>query len=250
MKRIDSAKNPKVKQWKKLHTRKEREATKSFLVEGYHLVEEALKEKDQIIELILGEESNVPSSWNLDDVSITMVPSEVLKAISDTETPQGAAAVCRQKKEAEQKSWERILLIDGLQDPGNLGTIIRTADAAGLDGIVLGEGTVDLYNSKVIRSSQGSIFHIPVVKGSLGEWLNELNEKEITVYGTSLQNGSDYRTADQGDPFALLIGNEGSGVREEWLQMTKRNLYIPIRGKAESLNAGIAAGILMYHLRG
>ncbi|MCD7032829.1 RNA methyltransferase [Metabacillus sp. GX 13764] len=250
MKYIESVKNPKVKQWKKLHTKKERDLTGTFLAEGYHLVEEALKDKDQIVELIISEASEIPSSWNLDGISITMAPPEVLKAISDTETPQGAAAVCRRLEAKGSDSWSRVLMIDSLQDPGNLGTLIRTADAAGIDGIVLGEGTVDLYNSKVIRSSQGSIFHLPAVKGEIGEWAGKLKERGVSVYGTSLAGGFDYKTVQSGGSFALLIGNEGSGVSEELLGLTDQNLYIPIHGQAESLNAAIAAGILLYHLRG
>lgn len=250
MKRIESLQNQKVKQWRKLHTKKERDTTNTFLIEGLHLVEEALKDKSVIKELIISEETDIPSHWNADDLSITYVTKEIMKAISETESPQGAAAVCVQSEKHEITAWKKVVLIDAIQDPGNLGTIIRTADAAGMDGVILGDGTVDAYNSKVVRSSQGSIFHIPIVKRKLNEAISELKQQNVSIYGTSLQNGVDYRKTEAAASFGLLIGNEGSGVNKEYLQLTDQNLYIPILGKAESLNAGIAAGILMYHCLG
>jgi RNA methyltransferase, TrmH family len=247
--RIESVKNQKVKQWRKLQTKKEREATGTFMIEGLHLVEEALKTKEMIKDLIVSEDTTLPTHWNVDQLNIILVTKEVMKAISDTEAPQGIAAICEFQKQHEADSWEKVLFVDGVQDPGNLGTIIRTADAAGIDGIILGEGTVDHYNSKVIRSSQGSIFHLPIVNGNLMEWFQVYNEKQIPIYGTSLQNGVSYREATPTEQFCLIIGNEGSGVDRELLQKTTKNLYIPIYGGAESLNVGIATGILLYHLR-
>ncbi|MDQ0230987.1 TrmH family RNA methyltransferase [Metabacillus malikii] len=248
MERIESVKNQKVKQWKKLHTKKEREATGTYLIEGLHLVEEALKTKEIIRDLIISTEVSLPSHWNVDDLSVKLVTKEVMKTISDTEAPQGVAAICEMKPSASSDNWERILLIDSIQDPGNLGTIIRTADAAGVDGIVLGDGTVDHYNSKVIRSSQGSIFHLPIIKGNLSDWIDNLKSKDIPVYGTSLQNGVDYRNVSPQKKYSLLIGNEGNGVHTELLEKTSKNLFIPIYGGAESLNVAIATGILLYHL--
>jgi TrmH family RNA methyltransferase len=248
--RIESVKNQKVKQWRKLHTKKEREATGTFIIEGLHLVEEALKTKEMIKDLIVSEDVTLPVHWNVDQLNMILVTKEIMKAISDTETPQGVAAICEFQSSHSADAWKKILLVDSVQDPGNLGTIIRTADAAGIDGVILGEGTVDHYNSKVIRSSQGSIFHLPVVKGNLDKWLQVYNEKQIPTYGTSLQNGVSYREASPSEQFCLIIGNEGSGVNSDLLKNTVKNLYIPIYGGAESLNVAIATGILLYHLRG
>ncbi|MTH52903.1 RNA methyltransferase [Bacillus mangrovi] len=250
MKRIESVQNPRVKQWRKLHTRKERDKTGTFLAEGFHLVEEALKNKELVAEVITGETTLIPKDWNLDHTDIYLVTDEILTSLSETETPQGIFAVCRQNKVQDDPQWKRVLLLDAVQDPGNLGTIIRTADAAGIDGIVLGEGTVDPYNAKTVRSSQGSVFHIPLAKGQLGEWISRLNGRQIPVYGTALEGAVSYKEAESKEAFALLLGNEGKGVSPEWLEMTNQNLYIPIYGGAESLNVAIAAGILMYHLRG
>lgn len=251
MKRIESVQNARVKQWRKLHTRKERDKTGTFLIEGFHLIEEALKNKQQILELIVGEETSLPNYWNLDEVDLYFVTDEIVHSLAETETTQGVFAVYRQHDSADEwKHWKRVLLLDAVQDPGNLGTIIRTADAAGMDGIVLGDGTVDAFNAKTLRSSQGSIFHIPVLRGKIGEWTDKLKSMEIPVYGTALDDSLAFREVQPQPHFALLLGNEGNGVSPEHLAKTDQNLYIPIHGKAESLNVAIAAGILLYHLRG
>jgi TrmH family RNA methyltransferase len=251
LKRIESTKNPQVKQWKKLLTKKEREKTGLFLIEGFHLVEEALKSGIHIVEIIVEENKSLPPSWNVDNISMTVVTEEVIKSISDTETPQGIAAVCKQFV-YKPMDWKRanVLMIDAVQDPGNIGTMIRTADAAGIDAVILGEGCADAYNPKVIRATQGSLFHLPIFKGNLYEWMDRLQAQNVPIYGTSLENGEDYRNVSPTKPFALLVGNEGSGVNKDLLQRTTKNLYIPIYGQAESLNVAVATGILLYHLRG
>jgi TrmH family RNA methyltransferase len=127
--------------------------------------------------------------------------------------------------------------------------MIRTADAAGIDAVIVGKGSVDIYNPKVLRSAQGSHFHLPVISGDLTEWIDRLNEDDIPVYGTALENGSVFTEADSNEAFALLVGNEGSGVNKELLGKTTQNLYIPIYGKSESLNVAVAAGILLYFLK-
>jgi RNA methyltransferase, TrmH family len=127
--------------------------------------------------------------------------------------------------------------------------MIRTADAAGIDAVIVGKGSVDTYNPKVLRSAQGSHFHLPVISGDLTEWIDRLNEDNIPVYGTALENGSVFTEADSNEAFALLVGNEGSGVNKELLAKTTQNLYIPIYGKSESLNVAVAAGILLYYLK-
>lgn len=247
---IESAKNPKVKQWKKLLTKKERDKTGKFLIEGFHLVEEALKEDNLVGQVILNQDAEVPVHFKLDGIEVTYAANDVLKALSDTETPQGIAAVCEQKKmNIENINPQKVLLIDAVQDPGNIGTMIRTADAAGMDAVILGEGCADPYNPKVIRSTQGSLFHIPVIKGNLLEIIEQLKSRGIAVFGTALEGAVSFEKVEKLEAFALLVGNEGQGVDKELLTKTTQNLYIPIYGKSESLNVGIAAGILMYHLR-
>ena len=248
MKYIQSDKNPQVKQWKKLQTRKERDKSGTFLVEGFHLVEEALKQKEYVEEIILNEKTDMPPSWDYGDIPVTVVTDEISRQLAETETTQGIFAVCRQPQQTLE-SGQTFLLIDSVQDPGNLGTMIRTADAAGIDAVVVGKGSVDIYNPKVLRSAQGSHFHLPVISGDLTEWIDRLNEDKIPVYGTALENGSVFTEADSNEAFALLVGNEGSGVNKELLAKTTQNLYIPIYGNSESLNVAVAAGILLYYLK-
>ncbi|KAF6510427.1 rRNA methylase [Geobacillus stearothermophilus] len=247
VKRIESPKNARVKQWKKLQTKKGRDETGLFLLEGFHLVEEAVKSRAPLVELMVDERTAIPPGWDV-SVPVVIVTEAVMKAISSTETPQGIAAVCRQLP-AELEGVKTALLIDAVQDPGNLGTMIRTADAAGIDAVILGEGCADVYNPKVVRATQGSLFHLPVVKGDLAQWIARFKEQGIPVYGTALENAVDYRTVPPSSSFALLVGNEGSGVRREWLEMTTETIYIPIYGQAESLNVAVAAGILLYSLQ-
>ena len=248
MKHIESVNNPKVKQWKKLLTKKERDKSGTFLIEGFHLVEEALKQDEQILEIIVSEKVGLPPRWDPVGTPVTHVTEEISNSLSETEAPQGIYAVCRQAKQEVQDA-KTYLLIDAVQDPGNLGTMIRTADAAGIDAVVVGRGSVDLFNSKVLRSAQGSHFHLPIIRGDLHEWIDKLQGKNIPVYGTALEGASAYTEISSGDSFALIVGNEGNGVGKDILASTTSNLYIPIYGKSESLNVAVATGILLYYLK-
>lgn len=251
MKRIDSIKNEQVKAWKKLHTRKGREKAGKFLVEGYHLVEEALKAPITVETVIMTEEAVIPTAWPLSERDLLLVSDQVMKEISETETPQGIAAVCELPGAPVIEELEgQYLLIDRVQDPGNVGTMIRTADSAGMTGVVLGEGCVDVFNSKVIRASQGSIFHLPVIKGDLLTWVERFKEASIPVFGTALEGASSYSAIEPQSQFALIMGNEGEGVSEDLLVTADQNIYIPIYGQAQSLNVAVATGILLYYLRG
>lgn len=251
MKRIESKQNALVKHWKKLvSTKKERDKTGEYIVEGFHLVEEALKNKEQIIQIIKREDVDLPLRWSLDDVQLVEVTEAVAKEIAETETSQGIFAHCKQRdiSEAEKFKWTKLLLIDSVQDPGNIGTMVRTADAAGIDAVILGKGCADLYNPKTLRSAQGSHFHLPVLRGNLLDWIEALKERQIPIYGTALENAVDYRNLDKHEKFALIVGNEGSGVQPELLEKTDQNVIIPIYGQAESLNVAVATGILLYKL--
>ncbi|MCL7749808.1 TrmH family RNA methyltransferase [Halalkalibacter alkaliphilus] len=251
MKRIDSVKNEHVKRWKKLHTKKGRETAGRFLVEGYHLVEEALKANMAVEYILMTEGAILPSSLSMQDQDMIIVSDQVMKELSETETPQGIAAVCVIPTEPNvDKVTGQYLLLDRIQDPGNLGTMIRTADAAGMTGVILGEGSVDVFNSKVIRATQGSIFHLPVIKGNLEKWIEVFKKSSIPVFGTALNEASSYSAIQPQSHFALIMGNEGEGVAQPLLEKTDQNIYIPIHGQAESLNVSVAAGILLYYLRG
>ncbi len=252
MERIDSVKNQKIKNVKKLHTRKGREKFGSFIIEGAHLVEEAIKSGVVINEIFVEENVELNSKLESCEAPIYIVNDKVMKEISETETPQGLVAVCELlgRKPLQLRTNGKYILLDKVQDPGNLGTIIRTADSAGCDGIILGNGTVDVYNGKVLRATQGSVFHLPVVRGDLEEWIDQLKKEGISVYGTALNDQAvSYKEVEPQDGFALVMGNEGSGLDPAILSKTSANLYIPIYGKAESLNVAVATGILLYHLQ-
>lgn len=246
MELIESVQNTRIKNIAKLHTRKDRKKTQQFLVEGYHLVEEAVKSGLEV-ETIL--------SVNPDDISEEMVEAskeqyqitfKIAEKLSQTESPQGIYAVCNMPQH-ELADFKQLVYLDRIQDPGNVGTIIRTADAAGYDGVVISKGTVDIYNDKVLRASQGSVFHLPVIEADFSEVKADFLGK---VFGTSLKDAKNYKDAAVPESFMIVLGNEGQGVDEEILAAADENLYVPIYGQAESLNVGVCAGILMYHFKG
>ncbi len=246
IKLITSIQNEQVKNWRKLHKRKNRMKMKQFLIEGFHLIEEAFQSGWEVETVIVQEGVN-PPDWMSED-GITLVDERVFNEITQTETPQGIAAIVNMQ-DLPVKTDTYILLVDAIQDPGNLGTIIRTADAAGFSKIVLGTGTVDVYNDKVIRASQGSIFHISIVQASLDETIARLKQENYTIWASALKNAINYNEVESEGKAALIVGNEGAGISDEVLQLADKIVKIPIYGKAESLNVSIAAGILMYKMR-
>ncbi|MGI6155413.1 MAG: TrmH family RNA methyltransferase [Enterococcus lemanii] len=250
MDEILSVKNQLIKNLKKLHQKKYRDREGKYLLEGFHLVEEALLHQAKV-EVILVERRTYDShfEWFAKfDVKIVLVSEEVLKSVSELPTPQGVLAVVCKKEEYPAQITGKWLLLDQVQDPGNVGTLIRTADAAGFQGVFLGLGSADIYSTKVLRSMQGSNYHLPILSGELSHFIAQLKENDYAVYGTELSKEAvTYTSVPIQAKTAIILGNEGQGVQTEILRLTKQNLYIPIYGKAESLNVGVAGGILMYH---
>ena len=246
-KMITSIQNSKVKTWRKLHKRKERMNTKTFLVEGYHLIEEAWKSDWNIHEIIVEQGSEVPE-W-CGNFPVVEVNDVVFSHIAQTKTPQGIAAVI-EMKQTTVITGNYVLLIDAIQDPGNLGTIIRTADAAGFDAVCIGGETVDLYNDKVIRATQGSLFHIPIIQTNLPEQVARLKTEGFNIWATALKNAKIYHQIEVDEKVAIIVGNEGAGIQTSLLQAADTIVTIPIYGQAESLNVSVAAGILMYYVKG
>lgn len=251
MKEIRSVKNNKIKELRKLQQRKYRNQAESYLLEGYHLVEEAVNAHAAVQEVYLDERGlQLWQDWVEEhQLDYYFFSDEVMNALSDLPTPQGIIALVKKEEEKPANFSGKWLLLDNVQDPGNVGTIVRTADAAGFDGVFLGEGSADRYSSKVLRSMQGSQFHLPVLSGDVKKVIPEIKRTGSKVYGTQLDPAAlSYKQVEKHSSFALILGNEGQGVDEEILQLTDQNLYIPIYGAAESLNVGVAAGILMYAL--
>lgn len=240
---ITSLDNEKIKKLIKLKEKKYRDEFNEFVVEGEHLVIEAYR--SGILEEIFIEQDEV----TLLDTDITYVTKEILEKVSTLETPTHIIGLCK-KKEENSELGNRLLLLDRIQDPGNLGTIIRSSKAFGIDTLVLGEGCVDLYNDKVIRSTQGIGFHMNIVSRNLNELITELKENEIPVLGTKVEFGEDIRnlTPRDKEKFALIMGNEGRGVNPEILALCDKYIYIELDSDVESLNVAIAASILLYEL--
>ncbi|MGM8366765.1 TrmH family RNA methyltransferase [Virgibacillus sp. W0181] len=243
---ITSLQNSNVKQWRKLQVKKERMRTQSFLIEGFHLLEEAWKSTWNIKQIVICEGVSCPD-W-CHEYPLFTCTKGVFEYITVTETPQGIAAVVEMKQEKYANDGF-VILLDRVQDPGNVGTIIRTADAAGYSAVIAGEGTVDIFNDKVVRATQGSLFHLPVVQANLQEELNRLKNKGYTIWATALSGASDFTQVAKQDKIALIVGNEGAGIQQKVLELADANVKIPIYGQAESLNVSVAAGILMYYLR-
>ncbi|MBO0474995.1 TrmH family RNA methyltransferase [Enterococcus sp. DIV0840] len=253
MKEILSTKNAMIKELKKLHKKKHREENQQYIIEGFHLIEEADKANARIDWILFNQRGRSEwSAWldNQPQERLIQVSDEVLESLSDLPTPQGMIAIVGMPEfEKDIQFSGGWLLLDNVQDPGNVGTMIRTADAAGLSGVVLGEGSSDIYNTKVLRAMQGSNYHLPVIRKPLAEIIDEFKKMKIPVYGTELNpNAISYQKIRRIENYALIMGNEGQGVSTEFLVKTDQNIYIPIKGAAESLNVAIAAGILMYHL--
>ena len=238
---ITSLENEKIKNIRKLQKKKYRDLTNTYLIEGEHLIEEAYKE-GMVLEVFSTEEEK---KW---DVLTTTVSLEVMKKISMMDTPSTQIALCRKKEDKIEGT--KLLLLDEIQDPGNLGTIIRSAVAFGIDTIILSENTVDLYNPKVLRATQGMYCHINMVEEEALKTLKWLKEKSYKIYSTNVINGVDARTLkkEEKEKFCLIVGNEGQGVKKEIQELSDKNLYIPMNQKVESLNVGVACSILLYEL--
>ena len=240
---ITSLDNDRIKGYIKLKDRKNRKKTNTFIVEGMHSVLEAYK-KGMVVELILKEDISLPL-----DVPYVYVTEEIIKKISDAVSPPDVLALCKMAND-NVVLGEKILLLDGIQDPGNLGTIIRSAVAFNVDTICLSPDTVDIYNPKVLRSTQGMIFRTNIIIKSLKEIISMLKEREIPIYGTRVDYGIDVSTLREKDrkKYALVMGNEGNGVKEEILDMCDEYIYISMNPDVESLNVGVATSIILYEL--
>lgn len=237
---ITSLDNKRIKNYAKLLNKKYREQEGLFLVEGEHLVIEA-KNAGCLIEVIKCED------YDMDfDVSTTLVTYDVIKKLSNTLNPQKVIGVCKMLDNKD--IGNKVLILEDIQDPGNLGTIIRSSVAFGIDTIVLSNNTVDMYNDKVLRSSEGMIFHIDIVKMDVSECVDKLHEEGYEIYGTKVDGGTDLRNVTVGEKYAIVMGNEGAGVSLSTLDKCDKYIYIPMNNECESLNVGVATSIILYEL--
>lgn len=246
MEHLSSLKNQKVQQWRSLKERKGRRETGCFMVEGRKMVEEAVASRFPV-EAILVDAARIGDFDLPGDIPLYTMPEHVLAAVCDTKTPQGIAAVVRMVNSAEL--GDKLVAMDGVQDPGNVGTIIRTADAAGIEGVVLSTQCADVFSPKVLRATMGSIFRMGiVVTDDLPAALESLKASDSSVISSQLDGEPFYERSPVGEKFCLVIGSEGNGVSPQVQRLATHRVKLPMRGGAESLNAAVAAGIMMYEL--
>ena len=235
---ITSIENNKIKEIKKLYQKKYRTSLKMFIVEGEHLVYEALK-SGCLINAIIEE----GYSFDIDKDNI-YVSSKVMNYISELDHNQHIMGIC--KIEENKNISDRILILDNIQDPGNLGTIIRSAVAFNIDTIILSSDTVDLYNPKVIRATQGMLFKVNIIVKDLDIFIPQLKNNNYYIYGTNVNGGKSLKSIEKRNKFAIIMGNEGKGVKEELKQYIDENIYIDMNSNCESLNVAIATSIILY----
>ncbi|BCJ88092.1 TrmH family RNA methyltransferase [Effusibacillus dendaii] len=258
MELITSAKNNRVKDWAALKQKKFRDQTGFFIIEGIRLVEDALESNAPIEVVLLAEDLivsgkadkiiNLSDSLQIEQIKVSQA---VIENVADTKTPQGVVAVARQYQHQpagliESRKQSLFLAIDSIQDPGNLGTMIRSADAVGAGGVFVGKGSVDLYNPKVVRATMGSLFHLPVMEVNLDELFPLLKRHDVTIIGTSVDHHEDIYSVDLTGSIAIVIGSEAHGISEEIRRHIDRWMSLPMPGKAESLNAAIASSVVLY----
>ncbi|MCL6558500.1 MAG: RNA methyltransferase [Firmicutes bacterium] len=267
MELIKSVHNPLVKYLQKLNRRKFREQEGRFLVEGIRFVEEALKSGWPVDKLIYSPDllksrrgADLLAAAAGENVKKVEVDQKIINVLASTETPQGVMALCLTAKwrvsdlagarrNGKDKKDALVVVVDGVADPGNLGTIIRSADAFGAEGVVLMKGTVDLYNDKTMRSTMGSFFHLPVVSSAGVEELRGLlSEGGFGLLVGVPKGGVPVDRLDLGRPLALVVGSEAAGPSGELLSLPHEKVTIPMPGRAESLNAAVAASLLMYEI--
>lgn len=258
---IESTANPRIKQLVQWQTKaKERKKDGVFIAEGLKMLEEA--PEDMIREIYLtcemaeqlrhGKNEKEQMLWNkICRVGYENVTAEVMKKAADTQTPQGALAVLKQPVYGLEKLLEKkdglYLLLEDIQDPGNLGTMFRTGEAAGITAVIMTKNTVDIFNPKTIRSTMGAVYRVPFIYvETLKEVMEKMQNKGILVYAAHLSGEIYYDSFSFQKGTAFLIGNEGNGLKKETADAADSYLKIPMEGKVESLNAAIAAALLLY----
>lgn len=248
---ITSTSNETIKYFISLNDKKTRMNAKRFIVEGYHLVNEA--SKTNLLEAIISTDEKELKKIN--NVRRYLVNDAIINKIATTKNPQNILGIVKMLDHnitnllpIIKGNKTKLIILDDVNDPGNLGTIIRTAAGLGYDGIIMSPNTVDLYNEKVIRSTQGVMFKIPIIKANLQEVIKMLKKEKVFCIGTALTNAKDVKHITKKDKFAICLGNEAKGISKEVLDNMDENVKIAMNNDVESLNVSIAAGIIMYEM--
>lgn len=246
---IESKNNNLFKEIKKLKEKKHRIKSNKYLIEGLRFIEEAIKSKVSIDSIIFTEsfkEKNPDLFLKINEnIKLIQMNEALLKQLCSTENPQGIVGVINMQNK-ELKSGELVVLVDKVQDPGNMGTIIRTAHAAGAAGIVMTKGTVDIYNDKTLRSTMGSIFYIPIVEDDSLDFVKSLKKEGYKLVVSSLQGKNNFFEENLQGKVMIAVGNEGNGVSDEVYDIADIKVKIPMPGEAESLNVAVATSIMIY----
>lgn len=256
---IQSSQNSVIKEIKALHLKKNRDSEGLYFVEGIRFVNDAIDNGQDIIKVIISDklESLNGGKELIDRVTALcnecyLVNEKLFKEISDTKTPQGILAVLKKQEFIFDNIIEKgnsIVILDSLQDPGNVGTIIRTSDAANISAVILTKGCVDLFSPKVLRSTMGSVFHMPIFEGmNINEIILQLRKSGYKVIASHLRGQVNYYDEDLTDKIAIIVGNEANGISDETAELSDRLVKIPMPGRAESLNASVAASIMIYEI--
>ncbi len=254
MKIISSKDNEFIKNIKKLKDKKYRDMTKQFIVEGIKLIKEAIEEKADIKQIVICDNCQnsdiIPKDlmYEIAKFECIYVTENIFKMISDVNTPQGILAIIgRTSTEAEiDYTQDIIVALDDIQDPGNLGTILRTVDSVGLNQILVSKGTADAYNPKVVRSTMGAIFRVKIIEcENLKNTLKEIKKHKFELITTSLQTENSIYDINYNKK-VIIIGNEANGVEQDIQDMSDIKVKIPMLGRTESLNASVATGIVLY----
>lgn len=248
---ITSTSNETIKYFISLNDKKTRMNEKRFIVEGYHLVNEA--SKTNLLEAVIS--SDEKELKKINNVKRYLVNDAIINKIATTKNPQNILGIVKMLDHnitnlipIIKENKTKLIMLDDVNDPGNLGTIIRTAAGLGYDGIIMSPNTVDLYNEKVIRSTQGVMFKIPIIKANLQEVIKLLKKEKVFCIGTALTNAKDVKHITKKDKFAICLGNEAKGISKEVLDNMDENVRIAMKNDVESLNVSIAAGIIMYEM--
>jgi TrmH family RNA methyltransferase len=257
LRRVEGRHNALVKEMRRAFSRAELTEAGDCAIEGLRIVEEAIRSGLRFHAVVFSESAEHQAQKLMPQigahVETAILPDKLFASVVPSETPQGVAALVRYRQSSIAELLDRmqlgpLLLVVGLQDPGNLGTILRSAEAFGATGVLLGEGTVSPFNPKVVRGSAGSIFRLPIVRVKLTEILPRLREKAVRLVATSSHKGIALPKANLSGPIAVLIGGEGAGVPRDLLGKADEIVAIPHTPQVESLNAGVAASIVLYEI--
>ena len=247
MERITSRKNPLLEQIRRLDGGAYRRERGEFLCDSPKLVEEALRHGVQVTALVVSDGTALPEGLSA-PVRCVTVPADVMASVSPLRTPQGMLAVCRMPDTAlpDVLTGQRYVVLDGVQDPGNVGTVIRTADAFGCDGVVLLSGCADVYSVKTLRASMGAVFRVPVWQTDAASLRARLDAAGLPLYGAALRDDTADVRALELHRCAIAIGSEGRGLTQQVLALCDRTVRIPMAAHCESLNAAMAAAVLLW----